>query len=40
MTEGENDPTIDAGYYRPASIGDFVWEDKDADGQQDGNEPG
>ncbi|MEZ4984507.1 MAG: SdrD B-like domain-containing protein [Saprospiraceae bacterium] len=40
LVAGEHDPTIDAGYYEPASIGDFVWEDKDADGQQDMGEPG
>ena len=40
LESGENNPTIDAGYYRLASIGDFVWEDLDADGVQDQGEPG
>lgn len=30
----------DAGMYQPASIGDFVWQDLDADGIQDVGEPG
>jgi hypothetical protein len=40
LTSGESNPTYDAGYYQPASIGNFVWEDKDADGEQDPGEPG
>jgi len=40
LAAGENNPTIDAGFYQPASIGDFVWEDTDQDGQQDAGEPG
>ncbi len=32
--------TIDAGYFRPLSIGDRVWDDVDADGVQDAGEPG
>ena len=36
----EFDPTIDAGFYTPASIGDFVWDDLDGDGIQDPGEPG
>ena len=36
----EYDPTIDAGFYKPASIGNFVWDDLDADGIQDAGEPG
>ena len=31
---------IDAGFYKTASIGDFVWKDLDRDGIQDANEPG
>jgi gliding motility-associated-like protein len=31
---------IDCGMYRGVDIGDFVWEDVDGDGQQDGGEPG
>jgi uncharacterized repeat protein (TIGR01451 family) len=38
---GETDDTADFGYYRePASVGDFVWDDLDQDGIQDGGEPG
>ncbi len=40
LTSGENDPTWDAGMYRKASLGDFVWLDLDEDGVQDANEPG
>ena len=40
LAPGENDPTNDAGYYQPASLGDFVWEDLDGDGIQDAGEPG
>ncbi|MCH9670195.1 MAG: carboxypeptidase regulatory-like domain-containing protein [Gammaproteobacteria bacterium] len=40
LASGENDPTLDAGIYFPASLGDFVWEDFNADGVQDPNEPG
>ena len=37
---GESDLTLDAGLYRPASLGDFVWNDLDQDGIQDAGEPG
>ena len=40
LEAGESDMTIDAGYYRPAKLGDYVWEDKDRDGIQDPNENG
>ena len=40
LESGEHDPTIDAGFYEAASIGDFVWSDTDGDGVQDANEPG
>lgn len=40
LAAGENNPTIDAGLYRPAQLGDFVWEDLNADGIQDVGEPG
>ncbi|MBW2257500.1 MAG: carboxypeptidase regulatory-like domain-containing protein [Deltaproteobacteria bacterium] len=36
----EHDPSWDAGLYRLASIGDFVWEDLDGDGIQDSGEDG
>lgn len=40
VTSGQEISNIDAGQYELASIGDFVWEDLDADGVQDGDEPG
>ena len=40
LEAGESDMTIDAGYYKPAKLGDYVWEDKDADGIQDPDENG
>jgi len=30
----------DAGFYLPATVGNYVWEDKNADGLQDGDEDG
>ena len=40
LIAGENDLTWDAGLYQPASLGDFVWLDADADGIQDATETG
>lgn len=40
LNPGDNNTTIDAGYFRLASLGDYVWEDLDVDGIQDGGEPG
>jgi hypothetical protein len=40
LTPGETNPTLDAGLWRPASLGDYVWADNDLDGVQDGGEPG
>ncbi|MEL6140971.1 MAG: SdrD B-like domain-containing protein, partial [Bacteroidota bacterium] len=40
LSSGEDNPTIDAGYFETASLGDFVWLDTDADGIQDFGEPG
>ena len=40
LTSGENDDTWDAGMYKPASLGDYVWWDLDEDGVQDADEPG
>ncbi|MDJ0843839.1 MAG: SdrD B-like domain-containing protein [Crocosphaera sp.] len=40
LDPGENDPTIDAGFYKFAKIGDFVFNDVDRDGIQDDNEEG
>ena len=39
LVSGENDPTWDAGMYKLASLGDYVWEDSNADGVQDAGEP-
>lgn len=36
----ENNQTIDAGFFRFASIGDFVWEDVNKNGLQDADEAG
>ncbi len=40
LIAGENDPTWDAGMYRKASLGDYVWWDLDQDGVQDADENG
>ncbi len=40
LISGENDPTWDAGFYRPASLGDYVWLDENWDGIQDPGEAG
>ena len=40
LTSGSDDLTIDAGFVTPATIGDFVWDDLNGDGIQDGGEPG
>jgi hypothetical protein len=40
LSPGENDTTIDAGFFLPASLGDYVWLDSDADGVQDAGEVG
>ena len=40
VAPGATNSTIDAGYYQPASISDFVWNDANANGQQDGGETG
>ncbi|MBK9994325.1 MAG: hypothetical protein IPP01_10165 [Saprospiraceae bacterium] len=40
LVSGESDQTIDAGIYRPATIGDYVWRDTDGDGIQDPTEVG
>jgi SdrD B-like domain len=36
----ETDLTLESGFYRPASIGDFVWFDENRNGQQDTTESG
>ncbi|CAN5605541.1 hypothetical protein BH10CHL1_BH10CHL1_03290 [soil metagenome] len=38
LNDGDQDLTLDLGIYQPASIGDYVWLDKDVDGVQDGGE--
>lgn len=40
LTAGESDMTWDAGLYRPATLGDKVWNDVDGDGFQDAGEAG
>ncbi|MCC2973648.1 SdrD B-like domain-containing protein [Massilia sp. IC2-476] len=40
LASGENNTTIDAGLYAPASLGDRVWLDANANGQQDSGELG
>ncbi len=40
LTGTENATDVDFGYRATASFGDFVWNDSDADGVQDGGEPG
>ena len=40
LVSGENDLTWDLGLYQPASLGDLVWLDADADGIQDAGEAG
>jgi uncharacterized repeat protein (TIGR01451 family) len=40
LTSGQTKTDIDAGLYKNASIGDFVWVDTDGDGVQDGGESG
>lgn len=40
LASGENNTTLDAGVYVPAKIGDRVWLDANANGQQDAGEAG
>lgn len=40
LQSGENNTTVDAGFYKLASIGNFIWEDLNANGLQDVGEPG
>ncbi|MBK9462530.1 MAG: carboxypeptidase regulatory-like domain-containing protein [Sphingobacteriales bacterium] len=39
LAQGEDNLTVDAGLVLPASLGDFVWQDLDADNQYDLGEP-
>ncbi|MFM8490010.1 MAG: SdrD B-like domain-containing protein, partial [Bacteroidota bacterium] len=38
LTSGENNPTYDAGYYLPPSIGNYAWNDSNANGIQEVDE--
>ena len=40
LTNGDYDPTVDAGFYGCVNIGDFVWYDLDKDGIQNINDGG
>jgi hypothetical protein len=40
LNSGQGDDTIDFGFYKPASIGNFVWLDSNADGKQTTGENG
>jgi serine-aspartate repeat-containing protein C/D/E len=40
VTSGSTNTTTDAGLYQAASLGNYVWEDTDKDGIQDGTELG
>ena len=40
LVSGENNPTYDAGIYQPAKLGDYVWNDANANGIQDDSEVG
>ena len=35
LSAGEVETSVDAGFYKLASLGDYVWSDNNADGQQD-----
>jgi len=38
--DNSSDQTIDFGFVKPASLGDFIWQDNNANGVQDNGEPG
>ena len=40
LPQGATNYTVDAGHFRASSIGDFVWNDLNGNGLQDGGEPG
>jgi hypothetical protein len=40
LASGETNLTVDAGFYKVAALGDFVWNDKNSNGIQDAGEPG
>ena len=40
LGSGQNDNSIDAGFYKEVKVGNYVWNDTDQDGIQDGTEVG
>ena len=40
LNSGDNDDSIDAGYFIPAKLGDYVFNDTNQNGIQDGNDTG
>ena len=40
LNAGQSIPTVDQGLWRPASLGDYVWEDLNHNGQQDDGNTG
>ena len=40
LTAGQINDTVDQGFYKLASLGDFVWNDKNGNGRQNPNEEG
>ena len=40
VTAGNTNTTVDFGFWNPSSLGDFVWNDVNANGIQDGSEAG
>jgi serine-aspartate repeat-containing protein C/D/E len=40
LTPGTNETSVDGGFYKPATIGDRVWDDLNANGLQDAGEAG
>ncbi len=40
VLSGANNTTFDQGFYNPATIGDYVWHDLNANGIHESNEPG
>lgn len=40
LAPAQTNLTVDAGFYQPASIGNFVWNDLNGNGLQDAGEPG
>ena len=39
LAPGEANLTVDAGFFKPAALGDYVWNDLNDNGQQDASEP-